>query len=127
MPIYYFLTDPEQTFIVGPFITLSNESNKYFGQVIRSNDYSEQYDPAHIYKYKLWCYDSSGTNITLVKYKLIDLLKNLSFSCKIIGTFEGQINETNPILEIIDANTKYILELRINNQVIYCPKLTIEF
>jgi hypothetical protein len=136
MPKYYFLTDSEQTFIIGPFITVCNDLKKYFGQVIRSNDYSEQYDlqEKHIYKYMFWLFDySSEINLTRlqVKYKLIESLKKsrLHLICKLIGTFEGQIELSNPILEIIDnnSNIKYILELKISNGIICCPKLTIEF
>jgi len=130
MPRYYFLTNSTQTFIVGPFITVCDDTNRYFGQVIRSNDYSEQYDLKTLYKYKLWVFeDSESTNLSLlqIKYKLVDSLENLSLFCKLIGTFEGQIELLNPILEITDANTKYILELKISNGIICCPKLTIEF
>jgi len=130
MPRYYFLTDPEQTFIIGPFITVRDDSNKYFGQVIRSNDYSEQYDPSHIYKYKLWVFDyTSEPNLTLVqiKYKLIDSIQNLSSCCKLLCTFEGTIELSNRILEIINTNTNYRLELKINNGIICCPNLTIYF
>jgi hypothetical protein len=126
---YYFLTDKNQTFVIGPFINVIDTSEKYFGQIIRSNDYSDFLTNSP-FEYKFWFINLNESNLVRVKYLLHENLSKFSSNPNItyIGTFQGSISPSNKKLELIDhSNIKYILEFRINETILYCPNLTIEF
>jgi hypothetical protein len=132
MTKYYFLTDPDQSYIVGPFITVRENTSpfQYYGQVIRSNEFGELYSETQTYRFVLWCWDSldvPALGTTQAKYKLIDSLKNLDNICVQIGVLEGQINKNNPVLEIRSGlnSRSYKVEFRIMGGTICCPTLTI--
>jgi len=124
---YYFLTDKNLTFVVGPFIPIINTPEKYFGQIIRSNEYSE-YLSNTPFGFELWSVYSNENSTEKVKYWLHSNLSKLSEQNNVtyIGKFQGQINESNTNLELVEfSNIKYILEFRINQNMLYCPSLTI--
>ncbi len=126
---YYFLTDKNLTFSVGPFVPVINAPEKYFGQIIRSNDYSD-YLSEKTLEYLLWCINSDKTNLQDIKYLIHESLSSLSSNANIthIGKFRGLVNSSNKSLEFItQSNVKYTLEFKINETIIYCPNLTIEF
>lgn len=126
---YYFLTDKNQTFSIGPFVPVIDTPEKYFGQIIRSNDYSEYLSDKSV-EFSIYCINSNQTNLHTIKYLIHTNLSRLSENPTItqIGTFEGQVNSSNTKLELVtQSNIKYTLEFRINETIIYCPNLTIEF
>jgi hypothetical protein len=128
---HYFLTGKNQSFSVGPFVTLINTPERYFGQIIRSNDYSD-YLSDEPFEYNLWSINSSSdkSNLLDVKYLIHENLSRLSENQAIthIGKFQGPINSSNKKLELItQSNIKYTLEFKINETILYCPSLTIEY
>ena len=127
MPRYYFLSDPQQTYTVGPFITVTDNPNKYFGQVIRSNEFSDELNTDPI-TFNLWSIDSELPTVLQVKYKVQQILKELNkySNIKLVGRFEGIINPLNPILELNINDKKYVLEFKCTDGIIFCPSLLIE-
>ncbi len=130
---YYFLTSNTksegQAFVIGPFISVINTSEKYFGQIIRSNDYSDYLSDIP-FGFNLWSINSDETSLERVKYWIHTNLSKLSSnsSVTLIGKFQGPINQSKTKLEFItQLNIKYILEFRINENMLYCPNLTIEY
>jgi hypothetical protein len=126
---YYFLTDKNLTFTIGPFLKVIHTPEKYVGQIIRSNEYSEYLSDTS-FEFILWVISSNENSIEKVKYWLHLNLSKLSDNPNVtyIGKFEGIINETNTKLELVEfSNIKYILEFKINQNILYCPSLTIEY
>jgi len=126
MPRYYFLSDPQQTYTVGPFITVTDCSNKYFGQIIRSNEFSDELK-TDLITFNLWSIDSELPTVLQVKYKVQQILKELNkySNIKLVGRFEGIITPSNPILELNINDKKYVLEFKCTDGIIFCPSLFI--
>lgn len=126
MPKYYFLSDPDQTYTIGPFIIVCDTPDNYFGQVIRSNEYSEILQTNSMI-FNLWSIVSTSTSVLQVKNQVQQMLKNFTKCSNIefIGKFSGIIDSQVPILELNHNNKHYTLEFRYMDGIISCPSLTI--
>lgn len=127
MPKYYFLTDLDQSFVAGPFITVCDTPNRYFGQIIRSNEFSHEIIHP-LMQFDLWVIKTDSISVLQAKYEIQQVLSDFSKCLNIehLGRFEGIINESNLILTFNKYAKEYILEFRCNHGIIICPSLTIE-
>jgi hypothetical protein len=136
MPKYYFLTDPSQTYSVGPFIkacspgpfiTINDSSERYFGQVIRSNEFSHEIIQTPM-QFDLWVIETDSMSVLEAKNEIHQVLSDFSKCPNIeqIGRFEGIVSESNLILKFNKNAKEYVLEFRCNHGIIFCPSLTIK-
>lgn len=117
----YFLSNPDQTYIAGPFISVANNSEQFIGQIIRSNEFSTLLGEI---KLKLWC---TNLDIPDLKIHLQNLLPNLHYDEDIgyIGMFIGILTKENLSLTLVENNKNYIIEFQLFNNIISCPTLLI--
>lgn len=128
MTLYYYLTNYKNTYIIGPFITITDTETRYVGQIIRSNDFSDNLNNFQTPQiFNLHSINLHNMNLSQVKIQLqLTLAKYLHHpNTKFEGCFQGIIDNSNLTLEFYKNNKHYLLDFRLVNNIIFCPSLTI--
>ncbi len=118
----------QEKFWVGPFINNSaNTPKKYTGSIIRSNEYSDYYEPNKSYLFELLFFKTNKKQEQLNKY---DIIRNEKLT--LVNNFSGSLDLENS-LYFESNNIQYKLRFNIkeepgtSNKLIMHPELTIEF
>ncbi len=118
----------QEKFWVGPFINNSaNTPKKYSGSIIRSNEYSDYYEPDKAYLFELLFFKTNKKQEQLNKY---DIIRNEKLT--LVNNFSGSLDSENS-LYFESNNIQYKLRFNIkeepgtSNKLIMHPELTIEF
>ncbi len=118
----------QEKFWVGPFINNStNTPKKYTGSIIRSNEYSDYYEPNKSYLFELLFFKTNKKQEQLNKY---DIICNEKLT--LINNFSGSLDLENS-LYFESNNIQYKLRFNVkeepgsSNKLIMHPELTMEF
>ena len=119
----------QENYIVGPFLNSeSNNSNKYLGSIIRSNDYSSYYDPTENLDFELYYFRSNLTQLQINKYDIF----NNKYLLTLINKFTGILDDELSLHFELDSNY-YKLTFNLKeepgtlNKLIMHPELTIKY